>query len=436
MVETSETDFDSDCSTPTRYVLDRLPLPRSITTDETFFSTVHSQSLHGKNIHQSIASAESMALTSIDSSSSVDDSRDDAQKNKIILKREPSRDGSSVFYDACDNLSSEGRYDRREGSQVSTFFSCNEVPFQHFDHQMIKITHPSQLMQQIDYEEKDFSIMNQSYNEYCHMEVGYASDNICRPIRHIYYSHGSDMSDIYSPTGAETILGPNSFDISSIWKKLQTLHNSKNNWMTFCSWIKSCQSPYTQPNVKNVYNEEVSFEQYLSTSYHEDTSMHRDKYSDIEGLKTQKRKNTLPSSLTGNRNFYIVDETRTDKNGERDVYRTSLSPTFLQSNDCYYNGYDGMKDYYTYISPVKDFNIEKHLSAKRLHSNEVYNIEGVRRLTFKESFDDECRDVLFVRSSNTIPCTTINDQDMISMESNEVREILSYFLLRPYNTII
>lgn len=438
MISTGENDFDSDCSTPTRY-LERRENKRS--TDQSFFSTINSPVYREKLSHLSFDSVASTTMTSIESSSCSFEEpesrymkihsttayfKDDERRN-IFCKRELSHDGSTVFYDACGSTISEEKYlDAKSQASSVTLDdqSMNERSCHHPKNKNVNQKHMHSLPHiQPLYQKDSLQSFDQSYDGSYHVHLGLASTTNSSPDSHIHdmsvhLQCSSDLSDLYSPSGVETILKPNSFDFSSIWNHLMNWRGKSIDKTNFCStWTDSCRKPDTPLNMKQYYNHMHPFDHSYNASFY--NSPVQNKYDTVDGMKTEKRNNTVSNGNEPSRTFYIVNETEMSLNGELNVYRANFDEERLNEKNCYYSGFDGKKDYYVYRSPANNFDIEKEFGATRVDMK-TRCIEKVKStLNFDESDEDKGNNVIFVKSPNAAPSRCL-DSDIDSMESVEV----------------
>jgi hypothetical protein len=438
MISTGENDFDSDCSTPTRY-LERRENKRS--TDQSFFSTINSPVYREKISRLSFDSVASTTMTSIESSScsfEEPQSRDmkihttttyfkDDKRRNILCKREPSHDGSTVFYDACDSTISEERYlDAKSQASSVTFDdqSMNERSCHHPKNKNVNRKHMNSLPHiQPLYQQDSLQSFDQSHDGSYHVHLGLASTTKSSPDSHIHdmsvhLQCSSDLSDLYSPSGVETILKPNSFDFSSIWNHLMNWRGKSIDNTNFCSaWTDSCRNPDTPLDMKQYYNHMHPFDHSYNASFY--NSPVQNDYDIIDGMKTEKRKNTVPNGNEPAKNFYIVNETEMNRDGELNVYHANLDQERLNDKHFYYSGFDGKKDYYVYRSPAKNFDIEKDFGATRVDMKNRCIQRVKSTLNFDESDEDKNNDVIFVKSPIVDPSRCL-DSEIDSMESVEV----------------
>ena len=354
MIHSVENDFDSDCSTPTHY-LERRRHKES--TDQSFFTTIHSPAFRDTKCQLSFSSVPSATMTSIESSSySFDETesqdlqlhftsnyfRNDKSRN-MVSHREPSQDGSTVFYDACDNKIPEERYvDSKSQASSITWDdqSIKERLSRYPENQKAnRINRTTLPCIQPLYQQQSLQTLNQSYDGSYHVDLSAAStfQSTSPEESHIHdmsvhLQCSSDLSDLYSPSGVETILKPNSLDFSSIWNHLMNWRGKHMDNVNFCTtWMDSCQNPDSPLNMKQYYHHMHPFDDSYNSSVYK--SPIKSRYAGGNGMKTEKRKNTLPNGHETNRNVYSAHEVETIRNEELNMYRTNL-------NECSYNQFN------------------------------------------------------------------------------------------------
>jgi hypothetical protein len=190
------------------------------------------------------------------------------------------------------------------------------------------------------YQQNSLQSLDQSYDRSYHVDLSATStfQSTSPEESHIHdmsvhLQCSSDLSDLYSPSGVETILKPNSFDFSSIWNHLT---NWRGKYMAnFCTtWMDSCQNPDTPLNMRQYYHHMHPFDDSYNSSFYK--SPVKSRYDGGYGTKTEKRKNTLPNGHETNRNVYAAHEVETIRNEELNIYRTNL-------NECCYNQWNNSK---------------------------------------------------------------------------------------------
>lgn len=328
MIKSAENDFDSDCSTPTRYLERRQNKP---STDQSFFSTINSPVFRETKCQLSFSSVASATMTSIESSScSFEESeRKDMhlystssyfrnnKPRKLISKRGSSHDGSTVFYDACDNSIRE----------------VSSVTLDNLEHPKLNRNNVPTL--QPLYQQDSLQNFDQSYDGSYHVDLGMTPSSKSSPESliqdiSVHLQCSSDLSDLYSPSGGETILKPNSFDFSSIWNHIINWRGNRDS-TNFCSTF--CQNPGTPLNMKQYYHHMHPFDDSYNSSFY--NSPVRNNLDSLNGIKTEKRKNTLPDGHECNGNFYASCDNTPNRNDELHVYRTNLYQQNLNDENRY-----------------------------------------------------------------------------------------------------